>query len=78
MHRRDCVRNLETLLVCANRHQQMTMKCVYSMSSFSAAYRGHTVRYHMRALGGLADVKPRKQIICNTRFERKIYRRGCS
>ena len=77
MHRRDCVRNLETLLVCASRHRQMTMKCVYSMSSFSVAYRGHTVRYHMRALGGLADVK-QKQIICNTRFERKIYRRGCS
>ena len=30
MRRRDCVRNLDTPLVCARRHRQMTMKCAYS------------------------------------------------
>ena len=30
MRRRDCVRNLDTPLVCAERHRQMTIKCAYS------------------------------------------------
>ena len=30
MRRRDCVRNLETPLVCAKRHRQITIKCAYS------------------------------------------------
>ena len=30
MRRRDCVRNLDTSLVCAKRHRQITMKCAYS------------------------------------------------
>ena len=30
IRRHDCVRNLDTPLVCARRHQQMTMKCSYS------------------------------------------------
>ena len=30
MHRHDYVRNLDTPLVCARKHQQMTMKCTYS------------------------------------------------
>ena len=35
-------------------------------------HRGHTARHCTRALRGLVDVKPRKQIICNPRFEREI------
>ena len=53
------------------------------VSSFSAAYHGHTVRHYARASRGLlllahvkplcyADVKPRKQIICNPGFELEI------
>ena len=42
------------------------------VSSFSVAYRGHTTRHCARASRGLIDVKPRKQIICNPRFEREI------
>ena len=30
MRRRDCVPNLDTLLVYAKRHRQMTIKCAYS------------------------------------------------
>ena len=37
------------------------------MSSFSVACRGHTARHCTKASRG-----PRKQIIFNTRFERKI------
>ena len=40
--------------------------------SFSAAYRGHTVRHYTRASLGLVDVRLRKQIICNPCFEREI------
>ena len=40
--------------------------------SFGAAYRGHTLRHFTRASRELVDVKPRKQIICNRRFEREI------
>ena len=29
MRRRDCVRNLDTPLVCAKRHRHMTIKCAY-------------------------------------------------
>ena len=42
------------------------------MSSYSVAYRGHTARHCTRASRGLIDVRPRKQIICNPRFEREI------
>ena len=42
------------------------------VSSFSVAYRGHTTRHCTRASRGLIAVKPRKQIICNPRFEREI------
>ena len=41
------------------------------MPSFSAAYGGHTIRHCTRASRELVDVRPREQIICNTRFERK-------
>ena len=30
MRRHECVRNLDTPLVCAKRHSQMTIKCAYS------------------------------------------------
>ena len=30
MRRCDCVRNLDTRLVCARKHRQMTMRCPYS------------------------------------------------
>ena len=30
MRRRNCARNLDTPLVCARKHRQMTMKCAYS------------------------------------------------
>ena len=72
VRRRDCVRNLDTLLVCARRHRQMTMKCAYSSVSFSVAYCGHTVRNSTRASRGLIDVKLREQITCNPRFKREI------
>ena len=65
MRRRDYVSNLDTQLVCA---RQMTMKCAYS----SVAYRGRTVRHCTRASRGQVDVKPRKQIIRNPRFEREM------
>ena len=53
------------------------------VSSFSAANHGHTVRHYARASRVLillahvkplcyADVKPRKQIICNPGFELEI------
>ena len=42
------------------------------MSSFSVAYRGHTARRCTRASRGLVDLKPRKQIISNFRFEPEI------
>ena len=42
------------------------------VSSFSAAYRRHTDRYYTRVSRGLVDVKLRKQIIWNPRFEREI------
>ena len=29
MRKRNYVRNLDTPLVCASRHQQMTLKCAY-------------------------------------------------
>ena len=65
MRKRDCVSNLDTQLVCA---RQMTMKCAYS----SVAYRGRTVRHCTRVSRGQVDVKPRKQIIRNPRFEREM------
>ena len=77
MRRRDCLRSLDTPLMCARRHRQMTMKCAYSSAhtrvpSFSAAYRGYTVRHYTRASRGLVDVKLRNQIDCNPRFEQEI------
>ena len=42
------------------------------MSSFSAAYCGHTVKNDTRASRGLGGVEPRKQKICNPRFERDM------
>ena len=53
------------------------------VSSFTAAYHGHTVKHYARASRGLillahvkplcyADVTPRKQIICNPSFELEI------
>ena len=44
------------------------------MSSFSAAYRGHTVRHYTRASRGLVVVEPRMQIIGKLSFEREIKR----
>ena len=38
------------------------------MPSFSAANRGHTVGHYTRTSRGLADVKPRRQIICSPRL----------
>ena len=46
MRKRDCARNLDTLLVCANRHRQMTMKCAY----LSAELKGSVPRAHGYAL----------------------------
>ena len=66
MRMRNCACNLDTPLVCARKHQQMTMKCV------CVAYRGHTARHCARASRGLVAVKLRKKIICNPRFEREI------
>ena len=42
------------------------------MPRFSAAYRGHMVKHYTKASRGLVDMKPRKQVICNPRFEREI------
>ena len=71
MRRRDCARNLDTLLVCARKHRQMTMKCAYSTVELqcSAGTRLGIVRGpHV----GSVDLKPRKQIICNPRFGYEI------
>ena len=74
MRRRNCVRNLDTPLVCARRHRQITMKCAYfnevALMQFIAGTRLGII--YMRALRGLVDVKQRKQIICNLRFEREV------
>ena len=42
------------------------------VSSVSVAYCGHTVRHCTGASCGQVDVKLRKQIICNPRFEREM------
>ena len=39
---------------------------------FSAAYARHTVRHYRWGSHGLVDVRPHKQIICNTHFEQDI------
>ena len=69
MRRYVCVCNLDTPLVCARRHQRVTMKCAYSSVELQCR---HTVRHHRRASLGLVDVKLRKQIMCNPRLEREI------
>ena len=40
--------------------------------TFSAVYRGHTIRHYTRVSRGPVDVKPCKQIVCNPRFGREI------
>ena len=72
MRRRNSVRNSESPLVCARRHRQMTMKCAYSSVEFQCSVPWAHGRHCTRASRGLVDVKPRKQIICNPRFEREI------
>ena len=37
MHRRDCLRKLDTSFECARRHRQMTMKCAYSSAELSCS-----------------------------------------
>ena len=70
MRRRDSVRNLESPLVCARRHRQMTMKCTSVELQCSVPW-AHG-RHCTRASRGLVDVKPRKKIICNPCLEREI------
>ena len=73
MRRRDCMRNLDTPSECARRHRRMKMRCAYlSVELQCVGYRRRTVRHCTRASRGLEYVKPRKQIICNPRFEREI------
>ena len=68
MRRRDCVRNLDTW-----KHRQTTIKCAYSsVERQCSVYCGHTVRHCTGASRGQVDVKLRKQIICNPRFEREM------
>ena len=63
MRRRDCVRNLDTPLVCAERHRQMTIKCAYSNVELQCSVlRAHCTR----ASRELVDE------ICHPRFEREI------
>ena len=63
MRRRDCVRNLDTPLVCAKRHRQMTIKCAYSNVELQCSVlRAHCTR----ASRELVDE------ICHPRFEREI------
>ena len=63
MRRRDCVRNLDILLVCAKRHRQMTIKCAYSNVELQCSVlRAHCTR----ASRELVDE------ICHPRFEREI------
>ena len=66
MRRRDCVRNLDTPLVCAERHRQMTIKCAYSNVEVLCSVLGHTVRHCTRVSRELADE------ICHPRLEREI------
>ena len=71
MRKRDCLPNLDTPLVCARRHRQMTMKCAYLGAERQCSVPRHTVRHFMRASHGLVDVKLYKQIIRNPPFKRE-------
>ena len=71
MRRSDCMRNQDTLLVPGDTGRSRCSAHT-QVPSFSAAYRWHTVRHYTRASRELVDVKPRRQIICNTRCERAI------
>ena len=63
MRRRDCVRNLDTPLVSAKRHRQMSMKCAYSNVELQCSVlRAHCTR----ASRELVDE------ISHPRFEREI------
>ena len=63
MRRRDSVRKLDTPLVCAKRHRQMTIKCAYSNVELQCSVlRAHCTR----ASRELVDE------ICHPRFEREI------
>ena len=71
MRRSDCMRNQDTLLVPGDTGRSRCSAHT-QVPSFSAAYRWRTVRHYTRASRELVDVKPRRQIICNTRCERAI------
>ena len=63
MRRYDYVHNLDTPLVCANRHRQMTIKCAYSNVELQCSVlRAHCTR----ASRELVDE------IRHLRFEREI------
>ena len=72
MCRCNCVRNLDTPLVCARRHRQMKMKYAYSSVELQCSILRVHGRYCSRTSRGLEYVKPRKQIICNPHFEWEI------
>ena len=74
MHRCDCMRNLDTPSECARRHRRMKMRCAYLSVELQCNVPPAIlfVRHCTRASRGLEYVKPRKQIICNPRFEREI------
>ena len=47
MRRPDSVRNLDTPLVCARRHRQMTVKCAYSSAElWCSVPRAHGKALH--------------------------------
>ena len=72
MRRRDCVRNWIPHQ-CAPRDTGRRPWSTHTrVSNLSAAYRWYTVRHYTRATCGLVDVKARKQMISNQRFEREI------
>ena len=77
MRRHDCVHNLDTPLVCFEKHQLMTMKCAYSSAKLQCcvprAHRHYTRAFFKNTQQQIVDAKPRnKQIICNLRFQREI------
>ena len=68
MRRRDCVRDKNIPLVPRDTSRSQQSAHI-RMSSFSAAYCGHTVRHHTMASRELVDVKPRRQTIYNTHLK---------
>ena len=50
----------------------MTLKCAYFSVKLCATQHRYTVRHCLRASCEPVDVKLRKQIICNSHFEREI------